>query len=200
MHEVAHQWFGDLVSIKYWNSLWLNEGFARFIDYLIYIDFPNEDKKVDFFRRKMALSCLQYFENSVEEMIVVSFDELFTFLVYNKGSFVLKMFSDKISMNQNFEVCLKWLIQFKNKATDIYEFVSFINNELGQDFRQFFDSWLRKSSFPVVMVKEIDHDEKNREIQGSVNFAGESKQRSFSSFSVLWLTEMATNLKQKKSR
>lgn len=171
MHEVAHQWFGDLVSIKYWDSLWLNEGFARFLDYCIYIDFQNDDKKVDFFRKNMSIPCIQYFDKGVislpEDNIIVSFDQLFGLLVYRKGSLVVKMFYDLIGRAQFFDVCSKWLNQYKNKAADLNEFISFVNKELNDDFSQFFDVWLRKSSFPVLMVKEIEHNEETGKFKGA---------------------------------
>ena len=171
MHEVAHQWFGDMVSIKYWDSLWLNEGFARFLEFSIYMDFQNDDNKNNFFRQKMAIPCLQYFKEGVisktEDKIIVSLNDLFyNKLVYDKGSFVVKMFQDLIGSSQFYEVCSKWLNQFKNNVADINEFVSFVNKEMNDDFTQFFDSWLRNPGFPVVMVKEIDHDAETGKFKG----------------------------------
>lgn len=76
------------------------------------------------------------------------------------------MFNDLIGNSQFFNLCSKWLIEFANKAANLNDFIEFVNKELGMDYTQFFDSWLRKLSFLVVMVKEIDLDNETGKFKG----------------------------------
>ena len=65
MHEITHQWFGDLVCIEYWDSLWLNEGFAEFIQYLILRDYKPDMNVFKYFVQGDGFSCFRYFNRGV---------------------------------------------------------------------------------------------------------------------------------------
>ena len=100
-HEVAHLWFGDLISVKWCDSVWLNEGFAQYFQYLILKDFSEEcsNKAIQYFIERDGIRCLNYFD---EEKVVVKEDEIdfnervLKTVIYIKGAFVLKMFSDMV--------------------------------------------------------------------------------------------------------
>lgn len=174
IHEIVHQWFGDLVSIEYWNSIWLNEGFAQFVQYLILRDYMNEfDEDFDvweFCASVVGYVSLTFYKKgvitSIETNIKISFKRIFNYVLYCKGPFVLKMFYDIIGEEQFINICSKYLEKFRNKTVVISDFISVVDSILNKSYSSFFDTWLHTVGFPVLFVKETDYDEENKVIKG----------------------------------
>lgn len=96
-HEIAHQWFGNLVTMEWWTHLWLNEGYASFVEFLCVNHlFPDYDIwtqfVTDMYTRALELDCLQ---NSHPIEVPVGhpseIDEIFDEISYNKGASVIRM-------------------------------------------------------------------------------------------------------------
>ncbi|NWH58586.1 ERAP1 aminopeptidase, partial [Geococcyx californianus] len=103
-HELAHQWFGNLVTMEWWNDLWLNEGFAKFME-LVSVSTTHPELKVEdhFFRKCFnvmevdALNSSHPVSTPVEDpaQILEMFDEV----SYDKGSCILNMLRDYLTAN-----------------------------------------------------------------------------------------------------
>ncbi|XP_063820125.1 endoplasmic reticulum aminopeptidase 1 [Pseudophryne corroboree] len=107
-HELAHQWFGNLVTMEWWNDLWLNEGFAKFMEYIaVNITYPElqvEDRFLDKCFSAMEVDSLNSshaVSTPVEnpEQIHEMFDEV----SYDKGACILNMLQDYMGA-ESFEV------------------------------------------------------------------------------------------------
>ncbi|CAN9512905.1 unnamed protein product [Ophioblennius macclurei] len=98
-HELAHQWFGNLVTMDWWNDLWLNEGFAKFMEYVsLHITYP-ELQVDDFFLGKCfeamevdSLSSSHPVSTPVENPTQIQ--EMFDDVSYDKGACILNMLRD----------------------------------------------------------------------------------------------------------
>ncbi|XP_030000251.1 endoplasmic reticulum aminopeptidase 1-like isoform X1 [Sphaeramia orbicularis] len=98
-HELAHQWFGNLVTMEWWNDLWLNEGFAKFMEY-ISLDITYPELQVDdFFLGKCfeamevdSLSSSHPVSTPVENPTQIQ--EMFDDVSYDKGACILNMLRD----------------------------------------------------------------------------------------------------------
>lgn len=159
MREISHHWFGDFVSVKWLNSVWLSESFAQFYKYLIYKDYNKYEKSenLKWFAQKDGIFCLNNYFDS-EKVIpdeTIDFVKYFSSEVYKKGAFVLKMFIEIIGVEKFFAVCSNWLINFKNKIGDVNDFIEIVNNTLKTDYSDFFNIWLTKVGFPSLNVVEI---------------------------------------------
>lgn len=98
-HELAHQWFGNLVTMQWWNDLWLNEGFAKFMEF-VSVNITNPELQVnDFFLGKCfeamemdSLSSSHPVSTPVENPTQIQ--EMFDDVSYDKGACILNMLKD----------------------------------------------------------------------------------------------------------
>lgn len=110
-HEISHMWFGNLVTMEFWDDLWLNEGFAKFIEFIV-LDAVRPDLQViPFFNRQIFAWALNEDVKAITHPVrqevtsVYLLDELFDGITYNKGACVAKMFMHLAG--DKFTACLK---------------------------------------------------------------------------------------------
>ncbi|XP_055017294.1 endoplasmic reticulum aminopeptidase 1b isoform X2 [Boleophthalmus pectinirostris] len=143
-HELAHQWFGNLVTMEWWNDLWLNEGFAKFMEY-ISVDITYPELQVDdFFLGKCfeamevdSLSSSHPVSTPVENPTQIQ--EMFDDVSYDKGACILNMLQDFLSP-EAFEIgIIRYLKKYSYQNTvnsDLWESLTDICNSDVLDLRQ----------------------------------------------------------------
>lgn len=121
-HELAHQWFGNLVTMEWWNDLWLNEGFAKFMEFVsVRVTHP-ELKVEDYFLGKCfnamevdALNSSHPVSTDVENPAQIR--EMFDDVSYDKGSCILNMLRDYLSADTFKRGIIHYLQTYSYKNT-----------------------------------------------------------------------------------
>ncbi|XP_075583234.1 endoplasmic reticulum aminopeptidase 1 [Pelecanus crispus] len=115
-HELAHQWFGNLVTMEWWNDLWLNEGFAKFMEFLAVSITHPELRVEDYFLKRCfdamavdALNSTHPISTPVEDPAQIL--EMFDNVSYEKGSCILNMLRDYLTA----DVFKAGLVQYLQK-------------------------------------------------------------------------------------
>ncbi|XP_009578502.1 PREDICTED: endoplasmic reticulum aminopeptidase 1, partial [Fulmarus glacialis] len=115
-HELAHQWFGNLVTMEWWNDLWLNEGFAKFMEFVSVSVTHPELRVEDYFLRRCfdamavdALNSSHPISTPVEDPAQIL--EMFDNVSYEKGSCILNMLRDYLTA----DVFKAGLVQYLQK-------------------------------------------------------------------------------------
>lgn len=162
-HETSHQWFGNLVTMKWWDDLWLNESFANMMEYeCVDAMFP-EWHIWDTFVAAEGLSALRRDATPGVQPVKVEVhhpDEISTLfdpsIVYAKGGRLLYMLKNYIG-TEAFRKGLSAYFTahaYKNtEGADLWESLSVAS---GKDVAAFMDPWLQRPGFPVVTVKQQD--------------------------------------------
>jgi aminopeptidase N len=156
-HELAHQWFGDLVTCRDWSHGWLNEGFATFMErvwiesavgpgfgaeeakYYSYMDLQDhfsEDRTL--YRRPIV--CNQYVEPI----------DLFDTHLYQKGGLVLNLLRATLG-EQTFWACVRhYLKKHSNAHVETLDLIRAIEEVSGRNLRRFFDEWVFAGGYPEL--------------------------------------------------
>lgn len=154
-HELGHQWWGDYVTCKTWNDIWLNEGFASYCEYLMIEKLPL------LFPTTNPSSYMLNVHNSVKSAATGSvrvpdaslYDEGRIFssrLSYNKGSAIIHNLRFEIQDDSLFFRSLRtFLNTFRNRAATTADFVSTAETVCGRSFTNFFTQWYNGEGFPT---------------------------------------------------
>ena len=159
-HEIAHQWFGNLVTMKWWNDLWLNESFATFMA-TKFVDqfYPEWDLWNQFvddaMNTAMGLDSLKTTHPiDVKVNSPAEIREIFDAISYDKGGCILRMLESYVG-EPNFRKGLKkYLSDFKYKNAKGQDLWDAIGKASKMPVSSMINTWLKQPGFPLVEINQ----------------------------------------------
>ncbi|CAF0829122.1 unnamed protein product [Didymodactylos carnosus] len=159
-HELAHQWFGNLVTMDWWTDLWLNEGFATWIEYLA-VDkcFPEFDIWTQFIADTFASFLVPDALKSSHPIEVpighpAEIDEIFDAISYLKGSSVIRMLHDYIGDDAFRKGLHNYLKEYSYKNTITKNLWSHLAKASNKPVDEVMSSWTLQMGYPLITVHE----------------------------------------------
>ncbi|GAA6024593.1 hypothetical protein JCM8202_005070 [Rhodotorula sphaerocarpa] len=162
-HEVAHQWFGNVVTMEWWDNLWLNESFATIMGEVIIPDRIEPSWRVHssfitkHLARALSLDALR--SSHPIEMPCPNEDtiqQIFDALTYSKGASCLKMLSNFVGEDKflkGVSIYLKKHLYGNARTEDL---MAGISEASGQDVGKMMHNWLSTTGFPLITVEETE--------------------------------------------
>ena len=164
-HELSHQWFGNLVTMKWWNNLWLNESFATLMEYLATDALHPDWRQWDEFANNEGVAALR--RDSIDGVQPVQTDvsspaeisALFDgAIVYAKGGRLLRMMQLWIG-DEAFRAGLKqYFTRFKYSNTTGDDLWECLSQASGKDVGALMNTWISQPGYPVVYAS-LDNGE-----------------------------------------
>lgn len=142
VHELAHMWFGDSVSLENWKDVWLKEGFATYAQWLW------ESKNDPAALKKTAQFNAKYFFDSELPVAGPSPHNLYSNETYTGGALVLYALQQEVGDETFFKIVQAYTEQYQygNAGTD--EFIAVAEKVSGKDLDAFFEAWLFSERMP----------------------------------------------------
>ena len=160
-HELAHMWFGDLVTMRWWNGIWLNEAFATFMELAACDAFrPEWQRWLTFgLERSAAFETDALSSTRPIEFDVRSPDDaegMFDILTYVKGGAVLRMLEQYLGPEQFRDGVRHYLRTHRYGSTETSDLWDAIETTSGEPVRRLMDSWIWQPGHPVVSAHSPD--------------------------------------------
>ncbi|XP_012944386.1 endoplasmic reticulum aminopeptidase 1 [Aplysia californica] len=160
-HELAHQWFGNLVTMEWWDDLWLNEGFASFVEYIGADTVDKEFRMMDQFSK--AISTAQYrdsFTSSHPIQVKVADPEeielAFDSISYSKGASLIRMLQSVVgdeAFKSGLSAYLRKYSYSNARTSDLWQAFQEAS-DLPSDLSvsKVMDTWTKQMGYPVVLM------------------------------------------------
>ena len=157
-HELAHQWFGNLVTMSWWSELWLNEGFATWVGWMA-TNYCFPDLKVwetfyeQEFQQGMALDSLT--SSHPIEMIIndaSNVDQIFDAISYSKGACVIGMLVGYLGLETFKNGIHEYLIKYKYSNATTNDLWYVLEKYSGKPVNKLMSSWTQQIGYPLLHV------------------------------------------------
>ncbi|MEV6718242.1 M1 family metallopeptidase [Lentzea sp. NPDC051208] len=146
-HEIAHQWFGDSVSVHHWKDIWLNEGFASYAEFLWseHVGEGTAQENADF--------TYDSYPADSEFWNVLPGDpgaaNVFDGAVYDRGALAVHALRVAVGDEKFFEILKTWVAEKKYSDATVEEFIALAERVSGQQLDQLFQTWLFTKGKPA---------------------------------------------------
>lgn len=151
-HELAHQWFGDLVTCKDWGDIWLNEGFATFGDMIyqekLFGKEAYEDQRTGALRGYLNES--RRYKRPLATNMYGNPDDLFDSHAYPRGGFTVHMLRKELGDATFFRGIQHYLKKHAYQAVETKDLRLALSDVARRDLTGFFDQWVLKPGHPVI--------------------------------------------------
>ncbi len=161
-HELAHMWFGDLVTMQWWEGIWLNEAFATFMEIACSDAYRPDWRVWDTFGRMRSMAfdvdslcatrAIEYPVHSPEEA-----EGMFDVLTYEKGASVLRMLEQHIGADVFRDGVRRYLKTHAYKNTETTDLWDALEAASGEPVRAMMDGWIYQGGHPVIDVEDTPH-------------------------------------------
>ena len=152
-HELAHQWFGDLVTCKDWSHIWLNEGFATYYDWMWQGDFGGTNETL--YALHSAAKGILANANETRGIVWRKFgdpEEMFNYLAYPKGAWVLHMLRCQLGADLYRRCVRTYLDRHAFGSVETADLRKVIEELSGRSFERFFEQWVHGIGAPTLDV------------------------------------------------
>ncbi|KAI8059621.1 peptidase family M1-domain-containing protein [Gongronella butleri] len=161
-HELAHQWFGNLVTMQWWNELYLNESFATWVGWLavdhiypewdIWTSFVNDDMpralKLDAMRSSHPIE--------VDVADAAEIHQIFDAISYDKGASCIRMLSSWLGVETFLAGVRRYIQRHKWGNASSNDLWTALSEEAGQDVSKFMTLWTKTVGYPLLTLTESD--------------------------------------------
>ena len=150
VHEIAHQWFGDSVTLAVWPDMWLNEGFATWSEW-IWTERHGGDTAQQTFDQLYATPEESEAGQDLwfpAPAALPGPDVLFSTPVYDRGAMTLQALRQKVGDETFFQILQTWYAENRNGNVTTADFIALAERVSGQQLDSFFDVWLYQEGRP----------------------------------------------------